>query len=463
MNGGKVFRHVLCWLIALLMAAPLGVFAAGSGGGNPYSQQQLEQLIAPIALYPDAVLAQVLMASTYPLEVVQADRWVKQNSKLKGDALSTAVAKMDWDQSVKALVQFPDILSMMNKQLDWMQSLGDAFIAQQKDVMDTVQKLRASARAQNNLNSTREQTVIVEDKVIRIEPANPQVIYVPSYDPAIVYGVWPYPAYPPYYVASPVVAAGVGFVAGVAVGAAWSGGWGYCNWGGGTINIYNGPGPHPPGPPPGPPGPHPPGPPGPHPPGPPPGPPGPHPPGPGPGPHPPGPTPGPGPGPHPPGPTPGPHPQPGPTPGPQPSHGIQPGTPSAQGQDWQHDPSHRKNVPYRDDASRQRYTPQSTTPAGAGRDYRGYTPEGGRSGMQPSSFSGGDRMYGGSSSYGRSGQSNSAFEGMGSGRDAMEHSDRGRMSRESGFGEHGGGFHSYGGGGFHGGGGGFHGGGGRRR
>lgn len=313
MNGGKVFRHVLCWLTALLMAAPLGGFAAGSGSGNPYSQEQLEQMIAPIALYPDAVLAQVLMASTYPLEVVQADRWVKQNSRLKGDALNAALDKMDWDPSVKALVSFPDILSMMNKQLDWMQKLGDAFIAQQKDVMDTVQKLRVSARAQNNLYTTREQTVIVEDKIIRIEPADPQVIYVPSYDPMIIYGAWPYPAYPPYYVAPPVVAAGVGFVAGVAVGAAWSGGWGYCNWGGGTINVYPGPGPHPPGPP----GPHPPGPPGPHPPGPP-------------GPHP----PGPGPGPHPPGPTPGPHPQPGPTPGPQPPHGRQPGTPSAQGQDW---------------------------------------------------------------------------------------------------------------------------------
>lgn len=416
MNGGKVLRHTLCWLIALLMVAPLGVFAAAPGGGKTFSQEQLNQLVAPIALYPDAVLAQVLMASTYPLEVVQASRWVKQNSKLKGDALNAALAKMEWDPSVKSLVPFPDILSMMNDQLDWIQKLGDAFIAQQADVMNAVQKLRASARAQNNLKTTKEQKVIVEEKIIRIEPADPQVIYIPSYDPVVVYGTWPYPAYPPYYVAPPVVAAGVGFVAGVAVGAAWSGGWGYWNWGGGTINVY------PPGPPP-----HPPGPPGPHPPGP------------------------------QPGPTPGPHPQPGPTPGPRPQPGPTPGTPSAQGKEWQHDPSHRKNVPYKDDASRQRYNPKPATPAGDNRDFRGHTPEG-RSGVQPAGYgtpgrtpSAPDRMAGGSSSPGRSSQFSPAFQGMGEGRSAMQQSERGRMSRESGLG--GGGFRGGGGGGFHGGGG----------
>ncbi|MHC1729534.1 MAG: DUF3300 domain-containing protein [Syntrophobacteraceae bacterium] len=418
MNRGRVFRYFACLLLVLLLTAPPGVFAAGPGDGKPFKQEQLEQILAPIALYPDALLAQVLMASTYPLEVVKADRWAKQNKKLEGDALTAALDKLEWDTSVKALVSFPQVLSMMSEKIDWTQNLGDAFIAQQTDVMNTVQKLRASARSHNNLKTTKEQTVIVEEKIIRIEPADPQVIYIPSYDPVVVYGAWPSPAYPPYYVADPVVAAGVGFIAGVAVGAAWSGGWGYWNWGGGTININVNP-PHPP---PGPPGPHPPGPPGPKPPGP--------------GPHP------PGPGPHPPGP--GPHPQP-----PGPPHGQQPGTPPAQTKNWQHDPSHRNNVPYSDAATKQRLAPKSTTPAEARRDYRGHTPEAStrspyQTGYKDPGRSGEHESWG--SDHTRSG----AFEGMGHGSDALEHSERGRMSREGGtFG--GGGRSGFGGsGGFHG-------------
>ena len=248
-------------------------FFQTSTGGTIYKQEQLEQMLAPVALYPDSLLAQILMASTYPLEVVQADRWIKQNSTLKGDALKAGLAKQDWDASVKAIVSFPQVLSMMSEQLDWTQKLGDAFLARQSDVMDAVQRLRAKAYAQKGLKDTKEQKVIVEDKIIRIEPADPVVVYVPVYNPVVVYGPWAYPQYPPYYWpvywGAPVYATGVAFAAGVAVGIAWSNSWGYWGWGNHTINVYP-PGPHPPGPPgphpPGPPGPHPPGPPGPHPP-----------------------------------------------------------------------------------------------------------------------------------------------------------------------------------------------------
>jgi len=157
----------------------------------------LEQILAPIALYPDSLLAQILMASTYPLEVVQADRWAKQNKDLKGDALTAALEKQPWDPSVKSLVNFPQVLAMMSEKLDWTQKLGDAFLAQQKDVMDTVQGLRKKAVDAGNLKTTKEQQVIVEKETIIIEPASTQVVYVPTYNPTVVYGAWPYPAYPP--------------------------------------------------------------------------------------------------------------------------------------------------------------------------------------------------------------------------------------------------------------------------
>ena len=238
MNPGKVFRYALCWIIAGLVAAPLVSFcASASADDKPFKPEELDQMLAPIALYPDPLLAQILIASTYPLEVVQADRWVKQNSNLDQDEINAALDKMDWDPSIKALVPFPDVLSMMNEQLDWTQKLGDAFLAQQDDVMDSVQKLRAEAHAQDNLESTGEQQVIVQDNIIQIEPADPQVIYVPAYDPVVVYGAWPYPAYPPYYWAAPVVGAGLAFAAGVAVGVAWSHGWGNWNWGNHTVNV----------------------------------------------------------------------------------------------------------------------------------------------------------------------------------------------------------------------------------
>ena len=170
-----------------------------------YSAAQLDQLLAPIALYPDGLLGQILMASTYPLEVAEAARWVQEpaNALLRNDALARAVEPIDWDPSVKALVPFPSVLLMMSSQLGWMQTLGDAFLAQQADVMNSVQRLRRQAMNAGTLVSTPQQTVTVVDGWIYIEPATADVLYVPAYDPGVVYGPWPYPAYPPYFFLPP--------------------------------------------------------------------------------------------------------------------------------------------------------------------------------------------------------------------------------------------------------------------
>ena len=240
MNRSAVFKHPLIGLLILLLAAPSGVLGQESGKPATYKAEELNQMIAPIALYPDSLLANVLVAATFPLEVVAADRWVKQNKGLKGDQLNAALDKMRWDLSVKALAPFPQVLAMMSEQLEWTQALGNAFLAQQSEVMATVQKLRAKAQAEGNLKSTQEQKVEVKDQSIVIEPANPTVVYVPTYNPTVIYGAWPYPAYPPYayYPYGGVVAAGVlGFAAGVAVGAAWNNGWGSWNWHGGSMNV----------------------------------------------------------------------------------------------------------------------------------------------------------------------------------------------------------------------------------
>jgi len=199
MKTRKPFIKAFIVFLGFLLAAPQMGFAQSAGGDKTFKQEELDQLLAPIALYPDSLVAQILMASTYPLEVVEAARWAKANQDLKGDSLTSALEKEDWDPSVKSLVNFPQVLGMMNEKLDWTQKLGDAFLAQQKDVMDTVQKLRQKAQAQGNLKSSEEQKVVVEKetKTIIIESANPQVVYVPTYNPTVVYGVWPYPAYPP--------------------------------------------------------------------------------------------------------------------------------------------------------------------------------------------------------------------------------------------------------------------------
>ena len=206
---------------------------------------QLDQLVAPIALYPDPLLAQVLMASTYPLEIVQADRWAKANKSLKGDALTAALDKQDWDASVKQLVSTPTVLAMMNDKLDWTQALGDAVLAQQADVMDAIQRLRAKAQANGKLETTKQQKVTVtQDQgspVIEIEPASPEVVYVPYYDPGVVYGAWPYPAYPPYYFPPPAGwVVGGAIATGLAWGAAYAIGheiWDDFDWHHGNIDV----------------------------------------------------------------------------------------------------------------------------------------------------------------------------------------------------------------------------------
>jgi len=235
----SIVVQVLSVFVALLMAVPPAVFAQDAATKQAFKQEELNQMLAPIALYPDSLLTQILMASTYPLEVVQADRWVKKNKDMKGDAFEKALEAQSWDPSVKSLVNFPQVLTMMSEKLDLTQKLGDAFLAQQKDVMATIQSLRAKAQAAGNLKTTKEQKVIVEQETIIIESASPQVIYVPSYNPVVVYGSWPYPSYPPSYYYPPV-ATPYAFGAGIAIGAAWGYAWGHSDWHGGHVNNnYN--------------------------------------------------------------------------------------------------------------------------------------------------------------------------------------------------------------------------------
>ncbi len=220
-----------------------------------YSVEQLDALLAPIALYPDQLLVQILMASTYPLQVVEAARWVDDpaNKSLTGDALAAALAPLNWDPSVKSLVPFPQVLEMMNSQLDWLQQLGYAVSVQQSAVMDSVQRLRRQAQAAGQLQSTPQQVVTTQDEAVVIAPAQPNVVYVPTYNPTIVYGAWPYPAYPPIYLPPPpayyvgtALAAGIAFGVGVGiVGGLW--GWATPRWGYGggygsvnvNVNRYN--------------------------------------------------------------------------------------------------------------------------------------------------------------------------------------------------------------------------------
>ena len=208
--------------------------------------EQVEALVAPIALYPDDLLANVLAASTYPLEVVQADRWLKERKSLKGDALKSEVDKQSWDDSVKALASTADVLAMMSDKIEWTKNLGDAFLAQQPDVMDAIQRLRTKAYDNKKLVTTKQQKVSVQTQenkqVVVIQSADPEAIYVPYYDPATVYGSWPYAEYPPYYFGYPsyigagVIAAGLAFGTALAIGR-WGNYWGGgCNWG--NRNVY---------------------------------------------------------------------------------------------------------------------------------------------------------------------------------------------------------------------------------
>jgi len=212
-----------------------------------FSTEELDQMLAPVALYPDEVLANVLMAATYPLDVVQAARWIKepQNKKLKGEALTKALEPKAWDPSIKALTQFPEVLGMMSDQLEWTQNLGDAFLGQEDDVFARVQFLRQKADVAGNLKSNKQQTVKKEVnpetrvEYIVIEPARPEYVYVPVYQPTVVYGSWWYPSYPPYYW-NPYPGAsfvnGLFWGAGVAVAnEIW--GWNRFDWNRGDIDI----------------------------------------------------------------------------------------------------------------------------------------------------------------------------------------------------------------------------------
>jgi len=178
---------------------PAAGFAQYTEASTTFREEELEQMLAPVALYPDTLLIQILMGATYPLEIVAAARWVQDNPDIKGDELAAALEQKDWDPSVKSLVNFPSVLAVMNDKIEWTQKLGDAFLAREEQVMDTVQKLRQKAYAQGNLNDSNEQKVIVREKVIVIEPAGPEVIYVPYYDPFVVFGPWWYPAFPPFF------------------------------------------------------------------------------------------------------------------------------------------------------------------------------------------------------------------------------------------------------------------------
>ncbi len=231
----------LVTVLALLMPA-----AGYAQTAEPFTPPQLDQLLAPIALYPDPLLGQILMASTYPLEVVEATRWLQEpgNASLNGDQLAVALQSVDWDPSVKSLLVFPQTLQMMSSQPGWLQQLGDAFLAQQAQVMDSVQRLRAQARSAGTLYSTPEALVSSDGAATTIEPANPQLIYLPSYDTASVYGDWPYPDYPPYYFPGypaygSLVYGGISFSTGIAiVMPLW--GWDECDWRNHRIRIDDG-------------------------------------------------------------------------------------------------------------------------------------------------------------------------------------------------------------------------------
>jgi hypothetical protein len=237
----RLFGRLRACCLALLLLPCLAL----ADEKQPFSKEQIEQLVAPIALYPDSLLAQVLMAATYPTDVAAAAKWSKANKDMKGDDAVKAVESQAWDPSVKSLTAFPQVLYMMGEKPDWVQNLGDAFLASSKDVLDAAQRLRTKAQSEGNLKSNEQQKVVVEQQastqVIKIEPTDPQVIYVPSYNPTVVYGAWPYAAYPPYYPPPypyyyPGAALATGIAFGIGVGIVNSV-WGGCNWGHGDVDI----------------------------------------------------------------------------------------------------------------------------------------------------------------------------------------------------------------------------------
>ena len=371
MKTRDLLKYIVIGLAVICLAMPAPIFAQEKSA-KAFKQEELDQLLAPIALYPDSILTQILIASTYPLEVVQAERWMKQNKKLKGDAMKGALEKQPWDKSVKAIVSFPEVLTMMSEKLDWTQQLGDAFLAQQKDVMDTVQGLRGKALKAGNLKSTKEQEVKKEGDIIIIQPTNPQVVYVPTYSTTVVYGPWPYPAYPPYPVyVYPPGAAAFTFTMGVAVGAAWHGGYYHNDWHGGTINV------NPPPPPPPPP------------------------------------------------------PKPGTQPPPA-KPGTTPAGGGAKAEQWKHNPEHRQGVAYRDTATRNKYSATNRAAVDNRKNYRGYDQKGTgvadrTSSKQPAQVQ--DRKSDRSGSGAKS--RDNAFGGVDRGAQVKQDSARGRQSLSS--------------------------------
>ncbi len=250
--GSRSFRCLMAVVSVTFLASGSSIVLAQETPAQPPPQSsppaeeapkipndQLDSLVAPIALYPDPLLAQTLAASTYPLEIIQLQQWMEKNKTLKGKALTAAVEKQNWDPSIQAMATFPDVVKLLGDSIAWTSDLGNAFLAQQADVMDAVQRMRAKANGAGKLKTSQEQKVEtkqVEGKtVVVIEQTNPEVVYVPSYDPAVVYGppVYPYP--PVYYPTGRLLA----FGAGVAIGAAWGNnnwGWG-CGWGNNNVNV----------------------------------------------------------------------------------------------------------------------------------------------------------------------------------------------------------------------------------
>jgi len=245
--------RTLAWLAMLVWALPPPGMAqpvmpppaaTPPAEAQSFNTAQLDAMLAPIALYPDDLLVQVLMASAYPLQIVAAARWFQQgdNKKLSGEALAKALEAQPWDPTVKSLLPFPQVLLMLNDQLEWTQQLGYAVSEQQAAVMDSIQRLRRQAQLAGSLKTTEQQRVTVEEQAIVIQPASPQTVYVPTYNPNVVYGTWPYASYPPvYYPPAPGYAyspfvSGLAFAAGVAVVASlW--GCGSAHWGSGNVAI----------------------------------------------------------------------------------------------------------------------------------------------------------------------------------------------------------------------------------
>jgi hypothetical protein len=240
MKNTRVEVSIVCVLLLLPARTLLMAQQQAPPPAQPLSQDQLDTLVAPIALYPDNLLSQVLVAATYPLEVVEAAQWLQQNRNLQGPQLVDAARQQDWDASIQALVVFPDVVNRLNSDIRWTTDLGNAFLAQQADVMNAVQTMRARARAAGRLNSNSQETVMAQTQgdqsVIQIQPANPQVVYVPVYNPEYIWGPPEWGYYPPLYY--PAIGFGFGFGPGIYIDSFFGGlGWGGWGWGPNWFNY----------------------------------------------------------------------------------------------------------------------------------------------------------------------------------------------------------------------------------